>query len=106
MWLFLLILALLVSVPGFAQTDFSGEWTRVPDEDSALNPDLGDWVGLPLNASALRRAETWDASQWTLPEWQCRPHGGAYFKREPAAPMGEPNWQGYSVAEWQIARGR
>jgi len=72
-------------IPAWAQTDFSGEWTRVPDEDSSLNPDLGDWVGLPLNASALRRAETWDASQWTLPEWQCRPHGGAYFKREPAA---------------------
>jgi hypothetical protein len=81
----LLILVFFCAVPGFAQTDFSGEWARVPDEDSNLNPDLGDWVGLPLNASALRRAETWDASQWTLPEWQCRPHGGAYFKREPAA---------------------
>lgn len=79
------ILSLLAAVPALAQTDFQGEWTRVADEDSALNPPIGDWVGIPMNAAAQRRAETWDPSSWTLPEWQCRPHGGAYFKREPAA---------------------
>jgi cyclase len=81
----LLLFLMLVSVPAFAQTDFSGEWTRIQEEDSALNPDIGDWFGIPMNAAALRRAETWDPSSWTLPEWQCRPHGGSYFKREPAA---------------------
>ena len=69
----------------FAQTDFSGEWTRVQEEDSVLNPAIGDWFGIPMNDAARARAETWDPSSWTLPEWQCRPHGGAYFKREPAA---------------------
>ncbi|HYR87973.1 MAG TPA: hypothetical protein VE422_28090 [Terriglobia bacterium] len=42
----LLLVMMLISVPVFAQTDCSGEWTRIPDEDSALNPDLGDWFGL------------------------------------------------------------
>ena len=80
-----LLLALSVPAPALAQTDFAGEWTRVREEDSTLNPDIGDWVGIPMNEAARRRAETWNASSWTLPEWQCRPHGGAYFKREPAA---------------------
>ena len=75
----------LLCGPAFAQTDFSGEWTRIQEEDSALNPPVGDWFGIPMNDAARARAETWDASSWTLPEWQCRPHGGAYFKREPAA---------------------
>ena len=69
----------------FAQTDFAGEWTRIREEDSVLNPEIGDWLGIPMNEAARRRAETWDPSSWTLLEWQCRPHGGAYFKREPSA---------------------
>jgi hypothetical protein len=81
----LVLLAGLASAPASAQTDFAGEWTRIPEEDSALNPPVGDWFGIPTNEAARARAETWDAASWTLPEWQCRPHGGAYFKREPAA---------------------
>jgi hypothetical protein len=54
----------------FAQTDFSGEWTRIREEDSVLNPDIGDWLGIPMNDAARRRAETWDPSSWTLLEWQ------------------------------------
>ena len=46
--LLLLLTAALAGMPAFAQTDFSGEWTRVQEEDSSLNPDLGDWVGLTL----------------------------------------------------------
>jgi hypothetical protein len=39
----LAVLLFLMTAPALrAQTDFSGEWTRVPDEDSSLNPDLGD----------------------------------------------------------------
>lgn len=82
-----LIIALPGSVQAFGHSDFSGEWTRVPDEDTPLNSNLGDGVGLSLNASALRGAETWEASRGTLPEWQCRANGGASFKREPAAVM-------------------
>jgi hypothetical protein len=32
----------------------------------------------------MRRAEIWEASIQTLPEWQCRPHSGAYIKRGPS----------------------
>ena len=79
------LVGLLWAEGAAAQTDFSGEWTRIREEDSALNPDIGDWLGIPMNDAARRRAETWDPSSWTLLEWQCRPHGGAYFKREPSA---------------------
>jgi hypothetical protein len=44
---------------------------------------VGDWVGLPLNADGLARAEGWDASILSLPEYQCRPHGWAYIYRGP-----------------------
>lgn len=80
-----LVLVSLFAGPLLAQTDFAGEWRRVREEDSALNPPVGDWFGIPMSEAAQRRAETWDAASWSLPEWQCRPHGGAYFKREPAA---------------------
>jgi hypothetical protein len=83
---FALLLVLAgTAAPARAQTDFSGEWTRIREEDSVLNPDIGDWFGIPMNDAARRRAATWDPSSWTLLEWQCRPHGGAYFKREPSA---------------------
>jgi hypothetical protein len=63
--------------------DFSGEWPIVRSQDNTDNPHLGEFVGLPLNAEAIRRAEIWDASIQSLPEWQCRPHSGAYQKRGP-----------------------
>ena len=68
-----------------AQVDFSGEWTPVRSMDNTENPWVGDWVGLPLNAAGLARAEGWDASLLSLPEYQCRPHGWAYIYRGPTA---------------------
>jgi hypothetical protein len=64
-------------------TDFSGEWTVVRSQDNTENPWVGDWFGLPLNANGLARAESWDASLLSLPEYQCRPHGWAYIYRGP-----------------------
>jgi len=64
-------------------TDFSGEWTVVRSQDNSENPWVGDFFGLPLNANGLARAETWDASLLSLPEYQCRPHGWAYIYRGP-----------------------
>jgi hypothetical protein len=66
-----------------AETDFSGEWTVVRSQDNTENPWVGDFVGLPLNAAGLARAESWDASLLSLPEYQCRPHGWAYISRGP-----------------------
>jgi len=68
---------------GGVTTDFSGEWTVVRSQDNTENPWVGDFFGLPLNADGLARAETWDASLLSLPEYQCRPHGWAYIYRGP-----------------------
>jgi hypothetical protein len=68
-----------------AQTDFSGEWTVVRSMDNTENPWVGDFVGLPLSPDGLVRAESWDASILSLPEYQCRPHGWAYIYRGPTA---------------------
>jgi hypothetical protein len=80
LWLFL-----FCSLPAFSQTDFAGEWTVVRSQDNTENPWVGDFFGLPLNEAGLLRAESWDASILSLPEYQCRPHGWAYIYRGPTA---------------------
>jgi len=79
------LLALSSSRAAEAQSDFSGEWQPVRNQDNSENPLIGDWVGLPLNEAGLARSEAWDASIQSLPEWQCRPHGWAYIYRGPTA---------------------
>jgi hypothetical protein len=84
----ILAAALLLTTPCFrgvasAQVDFSGEWTPVRAMDSTEDPWIGDWVGLPLNADGLARAESWDASLISMLEYQCRPHGWSYIYRGP-----------------------
>ena len=76
--------AALWTARALAQMDFSGEWPVVRAQDNTDNPHLGEYVGLPLSEEAIRRAEIWDASIQSLPEWQCRPHSGAYIKRGPS----------------------
>jgi len=82
-----LLVALLFSLPGFAQYDLTGEWGARYHEDYAERipgPDIGDYLGLPINDAARLRADSWDASIATLPEWQCRPHPADYGTRGPA----------------------
>jgi hypothetical protein len=77
----------LVSAPAFAQVDFSGEWAPRLWEDQperVPGPELGDYLGLPINDAARQRAAAWDASIQTLPEWQCRPHSADYIWRGPS----------------------
>ena len=77
----------LASLPAFAQVDFSGEWAPRFFEDQperVPGPELGDYLGLPINDAARMRADTWDASLLTLPEWQCRPHSADYIWRGPS----------------------
>ena len=62
---------LFLAAPVFAQMEFSGEWTPVLDEDNAGNPYTGEFVGIPMSRAGLLRAQTWNASLYTLPEWQC-----------------------------------
>jgi len=83
----LLVAVALVSVPAWAQMDFSGEWvTRVHEDypERIPGPEIGDYLGLPINAAARLKADSWDASIQTLPEWQCRPHSADYIWRGPS----------------------
>src|SRR5688572_18030624 len=83
---FFLLIA-CTAVPASAQVDFSGEWAPRMWEDQperVPGPDLGDYLGIPISDAARLRAETWDASIQTLPEWQCRPHSADYIWRGPS----------------------
>ena len=75
---------LLFRLPAFAQMDFSGEWAPVQDEDDTGDPHVGEFIGIPMSHQGLLRAEEWNASLYTLPEWQCRPHGAMYISRGPS----------------------
>src|SRR6478752_1167513 len=71
----------LVSLPAFAQIDPSGEWAPRFHEDQPerlAGPEIGDYLGLPINDAARLRADSWDASLLTLPEHQCKPHPSTY----------------------------
>src|SRR5262249_37815399 len=84
---FVVVGVALIASPAFAQIDFSGEWAPRFWEDQperVPGPELGDFLGIPVNDAARMRAETWDASIQTLPEWQCRPHSADYIWRGPS----------------------
>ena len=74
------------ATPARAQVDFSGEWAPIRAEDHTPNPNVfpGDYVGLPMNEASRVRADSWSASDWTLAEWQCRPHPAGYITRGPS----------------------
>ena len=67
--------------PAVAQIDLTGMWAPIFHEDQVERipgPDVGDYAGLPINAAARLRADSWDASLLTLPEHQCKPHPSTY----------------------------
>ncbi|HLK49168.1 MAG TPA: hypothetical protein VKT49_13590 [Bryobacteraceae bacterium] len=73
-----------LALPVFAQHDLSGTWVAQYHEDQperGPGPEIGDYLGLPINDAARFRADNWDASLLTLPEWQCRPHPSDYGDR-------------------------
>ncbi len=81
------IVTALLSFPLFSQYDLTGEWGARYHEDQLERipgPELGDYLGLPITAAGRLRADSWDASIATLPEWQCRPHPADYGTRGPA----------------------
>jgi len=89
----LLLAALLASRTASAQggpprgIDLSGEWAPRFHEDQPERipgPEIGDYLGLPINAAARLHADSWDASLLTLPEHQCKPHPADYSPRGPA----------------------
>ncbi|MBV8846559.1 MAG: MBL fold metallo-hydrolase [Bryobacterales bacterium] len=69
-----------------AQILLAGEWSPQFHEDQPERlpgPDLGDYLGLPINDAARLRAESWNASRLTLQEQQCRVHVSPYIYRGP-----------------------
>ena len=78
-------LLLLWSVRLFAQADFSGEWAPLFHEDNPERlpgPELGDYMGIPINDAARLRGDSYDADRISVvTEYQCRPHGGDYSMR-------------------------
>ena len=81
-----LVLAILSVVPAHAQSTLNGDWGGVFHEDQperGPGPELGDYLGIPLNAAGRQYADSWDASRLTLPEHQCRAHVSPYIYRGP-----------------------
>src|SRR3989442_5393679 len=75
------------AAPARAEVDFSGEWAPRFHEDQperVPGPELGDYLGIPINDAARMRGDSWKASIQTLPEWQCRPHSADYIWRGPS----------------------
>ncbi len=80
---FLLIPAYVLAqgAPALELTDFSGVWQETVHEDSyerSGGPPLGDYQGIPLNDAGRMKADSHDHSEWSLPEFQCRPHSAPY----------------------------
>jgi len=72
--------------PATAFFDFSGEYAVLFHEDEPERipgPEIGDYLGMPINDAARFHADSWDASLLTLPEYQCRPHPADYGSRGP-----------------------
>lgn len=77
-----LVTAGLAAGPAAAQVLLSGDWLSLIQEDQPerlQGPDLGDYLGIPINDAARLRAESWDASRLTLQEHQCRVHISPYI---------------------------
>src|ERR1051325_10226312 len=78
----LVALATLASGPAFAQTDLSGSWAPLYQEDQPERipgPDLVDYLGIPINDAARQWALSWDPDRLTLQEHQCQVHTAAYI---------------------------
>ena len=81
-----LVTSTLLTLPVFGQAYLAGNWTPLRHEDQAergQGPELGDYLGLPINDAARLRADSWSASRMTLPEQQCRVHSVTYIYRGP-----------------------
>ena len=78
----LLLVSLMFGLSARAQ-DFSGDWNPPLTLDNNEDAAYGNYTGIPLNNSARLRAESWNESILSLPDWQCKPHGAVYFLRAP-----------------------
>jgi hypothetical protein len=79
---FALMALVFLGTPAFAQVDLTGIWAPLgPHEDTRernAGPDVGDYLGLPVNDAGRMRGETWNASILTMYEHTCKPHPSIY----------------------------
>jgi hypothetical protein len=71
------LVATTLGVPAFAQVNLAGQWRGFYHEDEPdrlPGPELGDYGGLPINDADRARAQAWNASILSVPEYQCRVH--------------------------------
>src|SRR6185437_4847521 len=71
-----------------ADVDLSGSWGQKIHEDfeeRVVGPSIGDFTGLPINAAARRRAESWDDGYWSVPEHQCEAAPADYATHGPGS---------------------
>jgi glyoxylase-like metal-dependent hydrolase (beta-lactamase superfamily II) len=100
--------AFLLCASAFGQTDLSGEWGAIMHWDQherIPGPELGDYLGLPINNAARTKAESWVASVQTLPERQCIPHSADYMWGRAAFAMRiwkEMNMATQEVIAWHM----
>ncbi len=67
-------LAVLFATQSWADVDLTGVWVKRTHEDwqeAGDGPDLGDYLGLPINDEARTRALSYTGSSLALPERQC-----------------------------------
>ena len=75
-----------MSVPAFAEVDLTGSWANRIHEDfieRAPGPNIGDYLGLPINDEARARADAWQISIQTMPERQCILYTSQYLVMGP-----------------------
>src|SRR3974377_178347 len=76
---------LAAAAPAFAQADFAREWAPLYHEDypeRIPGPELGDYMGIPINDAARLRGDSYDADRISVvTEYECRPHGADYSMR-------------------------
>ncbi len=99
-----------------------------------VTPPKGDYASVPLNAAARAVADAWDPAKDTAAGNACKSYGAAGLMRVPGrlhiswqddttlkietdagtqtrllhftgTPGGDPSWQGYSAAVWELAGG-
>jgi len=69
-----LLAAMAMSVPAFAEVDLAGNWApRLHEDwqDHSPGPEVVDYLGLPINGDARAKALSYTASVLSLPERQC-----------------------------------
>ncbi len=88
---------------GISPIDLTGNWVSVVTEDwrfRMVTPPKGDYASVPLNAAARAVADKWDPVKDEA-------DAGTQTRvlHFTGAPSGDPSWQGYSQATWEIAGG-